>query len=127
MIKALLPLSVGLLAVALLAVGCGNGPSGTSQTPTLPGPDTRQVTVEQIAKDPAAFDRVSVTTEGDYAVGYCSECFLLKDGVYAVRVEVTDTAPLPPESKLYTRMQVTGMIYVAQGSPNIIAESIEYK
>ena len=126
--KLLLPLTALLLAAALLASGCGGGSTSTAgQTVSLTDPDAVQVSVEEIARDPQAFDSVIVTTEGDYAVGYCSACFLLKDGVYAVRVEVSDTAPLPPESKLTSRMQVTGKIYVAQGSPNIVAESIVYK
>ena len=126
--KLLLPLAALLLAAVLLASGCGGSPTSTAgQTVSLTNPDAVQVSVEEIAKDPMAYDSVIVTTEGNYAVGYCSACFLLKDGVYAVRVEVSDTAPLPPESKLTDRMQVTGKIYVAQGSPNIVAESIVYK
>ena len=96
-------------------------------TTVATNPDAKQVTVEQIARDPQAYDSVVVTTEGNYAVGYCSACFLLKDGVYSVRVEVSDTAPQPPDSKKTARMTVTGKIYVAQGSPNIVAESIVYK
>jgi uncharacterized protein YdeI (BOF family) len=117
-----------LLLTALLASGCSGG-SGSVQgsTVSVSEANAKQVSVEEIAKDPEAFDSVIVTTEGDYAVGYCSACFLLKDGVYSVRVEVSDTAPLPPDSKLHTRMQVTGKIYVAQGSPNIVADSIVYK
>jgi len=125
--KLLLPLAAVVLVAAMLASGCGGSAGATGQTSSLADPDAKQVTVEEIAKDPEAFDSVIVTTEGDYAVGYCSACFLLKDGVYSVRVEVSDTAPLPPESKLHTRMQVTGKIYVAQGSPNIVADNIEYK
>ena len=126
--KLWLPFTALLLAAALLASGCGGGSTSTAgQTVSLANPDAKQVSVEEIAKDPMAYDSVIVTTEGNYAVGYCSACFLLKDGVYAVRVEVSDTAPLPPESKLTSRMQVTGKIYVAQGSPNIVAESIVYK
>ncbi len=119
-----------LVVAALLMGGCGSG-SGTGSTVSSTGnaalENATQVTVEEIAKNPQAYDSVIVTTEGYYAVGYCSACFLLKDGVYAVRVEVSDAAPLPPESKLHTRMQVTGKIYVAQESPNIVAENITYK
>jgi hypothetical protein len=117
-----------LLAAVFFVSGCGGktgSPAGSASA--APDANAKQVTVEEIARDPEAFDSVIVTTEGDYAVGYCSACFLLKDGVYSVRVEVSDTAPLPPESKLYTRMQVSGKIYVAQGSPNIVATSIVYK
>lgn len=125
--KTILPSLVLMLAAALLVGGCG---SGSTRSPASVAADTgnaKRVSVEEIARDPEAFDSMVVTTEGDYAVGYCSACFLLKDGVYSVRVEVSDTAPLPPESKLYTRMEVTGKIYVAQGSPNIVAESIVYR
>jgi uncharacterized protein YdeI (BOF family) len=117
-----------VLFAAFLAVGCGSGSSNTAGT-TVNAAETnaKQVSVEEIAKDPEAYNNMIVTTEGNYAVGYCSACFLLKDGVYAVRVEVSDSAPLPPESKLKSRMQVTGKIYVAQGSPNIVADSIIYK
>jgi len=119
-----------LVVAALLMSGCGGG-SGSVNSAGSAGStsveNATQVTVENIAKNPQAYDSVIVTTEGYYAVGYCSACFLLKDGVYAVRVEVSDTAPLPPESKLRTRMQVTGKIYVAQGSPNIVADNIFYK
>ncbi len=129
--KFLLPCLAALLLAALLTGGCGKESGGTGSTGTTStvaaNPDAKQVSVEEIARDPQAFDSVIVTTEGNYAVGYCSACFLLKDGVYSVRVEVSDTAPLPPESKLTARMQVTGKIYVAQGSPNIVAESIVYK
>lgn len=117
-----------MLLAALLAVGCGSGSSNTAGTTVnAAAANAKQVSVEEIAKDPEAYNSVIVTTEGNYAVGYCSACFLLKDGVYAVRVEVSDTAPLPPESKLNSRMQVTGKIYVADGSPNIVADSIIYK
>jgi uncharacterized protein YdeI (BOF family) len=117
-----------LLLIVFLAGGCGSKTGSTQATTTsVTNPDAKQVSVEEIARSPESFDSVIVTTEGNYAVGYCSACFLLKDGVYSVRVEVSDSAPLPPESKLKARMQVTGKIYVAQGSPNIVAESIVYK
>ena len=124
--KLLLPCLAILLATALLTGSCKKGSDNTS-TAGAPDPNAKQVSVEQIARDPQAFDSVVVTTEGNYAVGYCSACFLLKDGVYSVRVEVSDTAPQPPDSKKTARMQVTGKIYVAQGSPNIVADSIVYK
>lgn len=126
--KRLLACLVIALVTALLAGGCKSGSSNVSSSTTVPAnPDAKQVTVEQIARDPQAYDSVVVSTEGNYAVGYCSACFLLKDGVYSVRVEVSDTAPQPPDSKKKARMVVTGKIYVAQGSPNIVAESIVYK
>jgi uncharacterized protein YdeI (BOF family) len=116
------------LAVGVIAAGCGSssGTSNTTAVKTQAEPDAMNVKVEAIATSPMEFDNQTVTTEGNYAVGYCSACFLLKDGVSAVRVEVSDTAPLPPESKLNSRMRVTGKIYVANGSPNIVATKIEY-
>jgi hypothetical protein len=125
--KMLLPCFALIVAAALLSGGCKNGSGDGASATVAPNPDAKQVTVEQIARDPMAYDSVVVTTEGNYAVGYCSACFLLKDGVYSVRVEVSDTAPQPPDSKKTARMTVTGKIYVAQGSPNIVAESIVYK
>ncbi|OFW55398.1 MAG: hypothetical protein A2W01_06710 [Candidatus Solincola sediminis] len=119
---------IALLATSFLAAGCGNGSAGTvGSVDTVAATSGKQTTVEEIARNPQGYDSVIVTTEGNYAVGYCSACFLLKDGVFSVRVEVSDTAPLPPESKLNARMQITGKIYVAQGSPNIVAENIIYK
>ncbi|MHB8895534.1 MAG: hypothetical protein ACYC99_10215 [Candidatus Geothermincolia bacterium] len=117
------------LAVALIALaGCGNGPTTKSDTQAQAVSDTaRKVTVKEVATNPTAYDGQEVTTEGNYAVGYCSACFLLKDGVSALRVEVSDSAPLPPEDKLNARMQVTGKIYIAQGSPNLIADKLVYK
>jgi uncharacterized protein YdeI (BOF family) len=114
-----------LLLTLALAAGCG----GTTAAPALKNqaPKASQVTVQQVAKNPAAYDGQVVVTEGNYAVGYCSACFLLKDGVSALRVEVSERAPLPPESKLNSRMQVQGKIYVAQGSPNLVASQIVYK
>jgi|GEM_PF-3430498 len=116
---------VALLLTLALAAGCG----GTTAAPTTEtkAPNANQVTVQQVAKNPAAYDGQEVVTEGNYAVGYCSACFLLKDGVSALRIEVTEHAPLPPESKLNSRMQVKGKIYVAQGSPNLVASQIVYK
>jgi uncharacterized protein YdeI (BOF family) len=117
-----------MFLAAFLAIGCGSGSGNTAgTTANAAATNAKQVSVEEIAKDPEAYNNMIVTTEGNYAVGYCSACFLLKDGVYAVRVEVSDTAPLPPESKLNSRMEVTGKIYVAQDSPNIVADSIIYK
>lgn len=117
-----------VLLAGFLASGCGSGSENTTaSTVSTAVANAKQVSVEEIAKDPEAYNNMIVTTEGNYAVGYCSACFLLKDGVYSVRVEVSDSAPLPPDSKLNSRMEVTGKIYVAQGSPNIVADSIIYK
>ncbi len=129
--KALIPAIVlVVIAAGALTAGCGgSGASGGSAVKTQAGqsePEAMDVKVEAIATSPMEFDNKTVATEGNYAVGYCSACFLLKDGVSAVRVEVSDTAPLPPESKLNARMRITGKIYVANGSPNIVATSIEY-
>jgi uncharacterized protein YdeI (BOF family) len=114
---------------AAVAAGCGGTTATTTgkATTATNTSNATNATVAAIAKDPTSYDGVVVRTEGNYAVGYCSACFLLKDGVSAVRVEVSDTAPLPPKSKLNSRMEVTGKIYVAQGSPNIVAEKIVYK
>lgn len=123
-----------IVLVAVAATGCGgsstssSSSSGSSTKPKSSGGNTAtNVTVKDVSTNPQAYDGQEVTTEGNYAVGYCSACFLLKDGVSALRVEVTDQAPLPPESKLNSRMQVTGKIYLAQGSPNLIADEIVYK
>jgi uncharacterized protein YdeI (BOF family) len=127
--RILLPFLVTVAIATILAAGCG-GTEATSAVKATTAKSTsnaQNVTVAEIAKNPTAYDGVVVSTEGNYAVGYCSACFLLKDGVSAVRVEVSDTAPLPPESKLRSRMEVTGKIYVANGSPNIVAEEIVYK
>lgn len=118
---------VVVLVAVVPAVGCGGkATSGKTETTAPAKSGAEEVTVAQIANSPAEYDNRTVTTEGNYAVGYCSACFLLKDGVSAVRVEVSDTAPLPPESKLRSRMRVTGKIYVANGSPNIVADRIDY-
>jgi uncharacterized protein YdeI (BOF family) len=118
-------------AIAMIFVaGCSSDSATKSSEKATTASSTsnaKRVAVEEIALNPTAYDGAIVTTEGNYAVGYCSACFLLKDGVHAVRVEVSDTAPLPPESRLNSRMEVTGKIYVAQGSPNIVAEEIIYK
>ncbi len=82
--------------------------------------------VADVSDNPAAFDGKTITVEGNYAVGYCAACFLLKDGVSALRVEVTDAVELPPESKLNSRMRVKGKIYVANDSPNLVASQLEY-
>lgn len=119
---------LGMLVIGALATGCGGagGESSGSAVKTQADPGAPEVKVASIEQAPMEYDNKTVTTEGNYAVGYCSACFLLKDGVSAVRVEVSDTAPLPPESKLNSRMRVTGKIYVANGSPNLVATSIEY-
>jgi uncharacterized protein YdeI (BOF family) len=115
---------------ALLAAGCGNtttqGKAPSTKAVSDTSANAENVTVQAISSNPTAYDGRIVTTEGNYAVGYCSACFLLKDGVASVRCEVSDTAPLPPESKLTSRMRVTGKVYVVKGSPNIISEKIEY-
>lgn len=125
-----LPCLIVVVMATILAAGCSEGTATTTNKKATTVSNTSsadKVTVAEIGKNPSAYDNVVVTTEGNYAVGYCSACFLLKDGVSAVRVEVSDTATLPPESKLNSRMEVTGKIYVAQGSPNIVAEEIVYK
>ncbi len=119
---------LGMLVVGALSAGCGGGGGATGgpAVKTQADPGAPEVKVESISRSPMDYDNQTVTTEGNYAVGYCAACFLLKDGVSAVRVEVSDTAPLPPESKLNSRMRVTGKIYVANGSPNLVATGIDY-
>jgi uncharacterized protein YdeI (BOF family) len=128
--KIAIVITAALLVSALLAGGCGSGgASAKKKTTTASGTSTssKAVPVKDVATNPTAYDGQVITTEGNYAVGYCSACFLLKDGVSALRVEVTDAAPLPPEDKLNSRMQVSGKIYIAQGSPNLVADEIVYK
>jgi uncharacterized protein YdeI (BOF family) len=122
-----------LLATAVtLAAGAGCGGAGkTAATTTTEAaqqsPQPPKASVATVANDPQAYDGKSITTEGNYAVGYCSACFLLKDGVSALRVEVSETVTLPPESKLGSRMKVSGRIYVVKGSPNLVASKLEYE
>lgn len=128
--KKVLTVAAFALVGALFAAGCGAGAAKTSSDSSdgtkSTGPQAQQIKVADVANNPMAYDGMIVETEGNYAVGYCSACFLLKDGVSAVRCEVSDTAPLPPESKLGARMRVSGKVYVVKGSPNIILEKIEY-
>lgn len=125
--KLMIALPTFLVILAIASSGCGGGSgSAKSLESSATEAGAKKVSVAEIAKSPKTYDSVIVTTEGNYAVGYCSACFLLKDGVSAVRVEVSETAPLPPESKLNSRMRVTGKIYVVNDSPNIIADKITY-
>jgi len=128
-VKISIAVAVLLMVSTLIAAGCGGGATATKSVPTKTtgSGSAKNVSVKSVATNPTAYDGQVITTEGNYAVGYCSACFLLKDGVSALRVEVSDSAPLPPESKLNSRMQVTGKIYIAQGSPNLIADEIVYK
>lgn len=118
-----------LLATAVtLAAGAGcDGAGKTAATTVQQSPQPPKASVASVANDPQAYDGKSITTEGNYAVGYCSACFLLKDGVSALRVEVSETVTLPPESKLGSRMKVSGRIYVVKGSPNLVASKLEYE
>ena len=124
-----LVITVGVALMVSLAVVAGCDSTQTTGTPGSVSQSTtaKRVTVKDVATNPASYDGQEIVTEGNYAVGYCSACFLLKDGVSALRVEATDEAPLPPESKLNSRMEVTGKIYIAQGSPNLVASKIVYK
>jgi uncharacterized protein YdeI (BOF family) len=124
---------IGILVAVLLVVsmllaivGCSTETTTVSESDASVSSGATQCKVADVADDPAAWDNKVIVVEGNYAVGYCSACFLLKDGVSALRVEVTDTAPLPPESKLNSRMRVSGQIYVVNGSPNLIASKIDY-
>lgn len=137
--------SVALVIVALAAItvlaatSCGGtksadtsdaadtGSSTARSQPGAPDGDYKSVTVKDISANPQAYDGQEIMTEGNYAVGYCAACFLLKDGVAALRVEVSDSAPLPDEGKLGARMEVSGKVYIAQGSPNLVADKITYK
>ena len=124
----ILTLTAVLLVSLVVAGGCGGGKSTprASQSANQSTSATK-VTVQQVSTNPSNYDGQEIATEGDYAAGYCSACFLLKDGVSSLRVEVTDLAPMPPESKLNSRMEVTGKIYIAKGSPNLVANKIVYK
>lgn len=123
-----------VVLAGILAVGCGGGPTATTSsnssgsTPASSSKTNyKDVPVKDVATNPQAYDGQDIRVQGNYAVGYCSACFLLKDGVSALRIEVSDTAPLPPEDKLGARMEVSGKIYIAQDSPNLIADEIVYK
>ena len=92
-----LPCLIVVVMATILAVGCSGGTATTFNKKATTVSNTssaEKVTVAEIGKNPSAYDNVVVTTEGNYAVGYCSACFLLKDGVSAVRVEVSDTCLL---------------------------------
>ncbi|HEY5526947.1 MAG TPA: hypothetical protein VIK02_05155 [Candidatus Anoxymicrobiaceae bacterium] len=115
-----------LIAAAMLVGVTGCGGSKTSSL-VEKAPTAEKATVESISTNPNAYDGKTIVTEGNYAVGYCAACFLLKDGVSSLRVEVSETVPLPPKSKLNSRMKVSGRIYVVKGSPNLIASNLEYE
>lgn len=127
-IARIITVSAVLMVSLVVAGGCGGGTSTPKASQSAnQSTSATKVTVQQVSTNPSNYDGQEISTEGNYAVGYCSACFLLKDGVSSLRVEVTDLAPMPPESKLNSRMEVTGKIYIAKGSPNLVANKIVYK
>jgi uncharacterized protein YdeI (BOF family) len=127
--KHLLLLIVLAVAVAAVAAGCGTATvsSGKGKGTTV-SQSGKTVSVSDIAKSPDAYKGKTVTVEGTvYRGPGCTECFLCKSGKDAVRIVVSSQAPLPPTSKVNSKIRVTGLVEVQSGSPSIQASTIVYK
>ncbi|MBU1671953.1 MAG: hypothetical protein KKF41_14120 [Actinobacteria bacterium] len=110
---------VVLIALALLggavAVVAGCGGSGLRAGAEIPA-DTAVVGIAEINEKPTAYAGKSVVTSGYYGIGLCSDCFLIKDGVATLRVEGSQTVPVPSKSYLNKPLRVYGTVDVTEGA-----------
>ncbi len=122
---------IGLaLAVAAITVaGCGTTSVNSSGAKgTTVSQRQKTVSISDIAKSPDTYKGQTVVVEGTvYRGPGCTECFLCKSGKDAVRIVVSKQAPLPPTSKVNSKIRVTGLVEVQSGSPSIQASKIVYE
>lgn len=106
--------AAALVAGTIIAVaGCGGG--GTKYGASISA--SEQVTrVADINSNPDAYAGKTVVINGYFAQGFCSDCFLVKDGTASMRVVGSTTVPVPPSSKINSPIRVIGSVEVKEGT-----------
>lgn len=106
--------AVVLLAGAVaIAVGCGSSPLKSGDA--VPA-NAEAVGIKSINAAAGSYAGKKVVVSGYYGIGLCSDCFLIKDGAATLRVEGSETVPVPPKSYLNKPLKVYGTIVVREGT-----------
>lgn len=87
-----------------------------------------QITLQELLENPTIYKNKIVIIEGIFAGICCATDFFLKDGNNKVEVYIQDKVPMPPKSKVGSRIKVTGKVKVKRRGKEvkIIAERIEF-
>ncbi len=106
-----------VLAIAI--AGCGGGGAKVST-------DTKPAKISEILDDPGGYEGRGVVIEGVLAYFCCADGFTMKDGVSGMKVIISETAPMPEQSKLNSRLMVEGNVVLQGGIPAVSAQAIEF-
>jgi PBP1b-binding outer membrane lipoprotein LpoB len=85
------------------------------------------VKMEELLKDPKAYEGKDVVVGGVFNNICCADDFVLKDGLNAIEVYVTDQCPMPDKSKLRSKMQVHGTVKVKGDDVTLVAKEVKFE
>jgi len=83
--------------------------------------------MEELLKDPKSYEGKDVVVGGVFNSICCADDFVLKDGLNAIEVYVTDQCPMPDKSKLRSRMQVHGTVKVKGDEVTLVAKEVKFE
>lgn len=126
------------ILMTLLFAGCLKGqshaaPSEKKQPPQTqnkaesPAPAVKTVTIAELLKAPKTYDGQEVVVRGIFT-SFCPDGdFVLKDGFDSLEFYVTEQVPMPPKSKLGSKIRIRGMVKVRRNEVSIIAKEVTFE
>ncbi len=120
----------------LLVAGCSKGqsnaaPSEKKQTQQTQNkaetPAVKTVTIAELLKAPKAYDGQEVVVQGVFT-SFCPDGdFVIKDGFDSLEFYITEQVPMPPKSKLGSKIRIRGMVKVRRNEVSIIAKEVKFE
>ncbi len=101
--------------------------AGTPASGAVEAAAPMAATIAQLLTRPKAYAGKEVSVKGIFGGICCPSDFKLKDGVDTIEVYSTPTCPMPPESKLRSRVTVRGTVLVRGGQPAITARELKFE
>lgn len=107
---------------AVLLWGCGQkSPENKAVSPAEPA------AIAELLREPRVYAGKDVAVRGVFSGICCASDWFLKDGMDTIEVYGTRMCPMPPRSRLRSKLTVIGTVMVRGGQPALTAKELRFE
>lgn len=83
--------------------------------------------IADLLREPKSYAGEDVAVKGIFAGACCASDWFLKDGVDTIEIYSTKMCPMPPRSKVRSKVTVIGTVMVRNDHPAITAKELRFE